>query len=97
MLLALGATATEAEAWQNQAMALYSLACDLAPAAHRRVGALHGLALSADLESHRKAALHQQEKDSLRRLEVTALSDLPMVWRGKVYRRTETADTAHRR
>ena len=35
MLLALGATAEEADAWLGQAMALYTLACDLAPAAHR--------------------------------------------------------------
>ena len=49
MLLALGATSEEAEAWLDQAMALYALACDLGPSAHKRVGALRGLALSADL------------------------------------------------
>jgi hypothetical protein len=86
MLLALG-----------QAMALHALACDLGPSAHKRVGALRSLALSADLETHRRASLHQKERDDLRRLEVAALADLPTAWRGKVYRRTEVADTAHKR
>ena len=38
MLLAVGASPEEAEAWLDQAMALYTLACDLGPSAHRRVG-----------------------------------------------------------
>jgi len=97
MLLAVGASPEDAETWLDQAMALYALACDLGPSAHRRVGALHGLALSADLETHRRASLHQKERDDLRRLEVAALADLPTAWRGKVYRRTEVADTAHKR
>ena len=97
MLLALGATAEEAEDWRDQAEALYAVACDLAPSAHRRVGSLHGLALSADLETHRRAGHLLKEKADLRKLEVAALTDLPTAWRGKVYRRTEGADTAHKR
>ena len=97
MLLALGATAQEAVVWLGQATEIYTLACDLAPSAHRRVGSLHGLALSTDLETHRRAGLFRKEKEDLRKLEVAALTDLPTAWRGKVYRRTESADTAHKR
>ena len=61
MLRALGATAEEADERLPQAKALYTLACDLAPSAHRRVGSLHGLALSADLETHRRAGLLRKE------------------------------------
>ena len=50
MLLALGATAQEAEDWLPQTAALYAVACDLTPSAHKRVGSLHGLALSAHLK-----------------------------------------------
>jgi len=53
--------------------------------------------LSADFETHRRASLHKKEKADFRRLEVAALADLPTAWRGKVYRRTEVADTAHKR
>ena len=86
MLLALGATAQEAEDWLPQTAALYAVACDLAPSAHKRVGSLQGLALSADLESHRRAGHRLQEKADLRKLEVAALTNLPTAWRGKVYR-----------
>ena len=97
MLLSLGASAEEAVAWLPETAALYAVACDLAPAAHRRAGSLQGLALSADLESHKRAAHHLVEKADLRKLEVAALTSLPTAWRGKVYRRTETAETAHKR
>ena len=97
MLLALGASAKEAEDWRAQAEALYSVACAFAPSAHRRVGSLHGLALSADLETHRRAGHLLKEKADLRKLEVAALTNLPTAWRGKVYRRSEAADTAHKR
>ena len=53
--------------------------------------------LSADLEVHRRAGHLLKEKEDLRKLEVAALTDLPTAWRGKVYRRTESADTAHKR
>ena len=97
MVQALGASDAEAGDWLQQAEQLYELACDLAPAAHRRVGSLRGLALSADLETHRLAGHLLREKADLRTLEVAALTNLPTAWRGKVYRRTETGDTAHKR
>ena len=97
MVQALGASDSEAGDWLLQAEQLYELACDLAPAAHKRVGSLHGLAFSADLETHRLAGHRAQKKADLRKLEVTALTSLPTARRGKVYRRTETAETTHKR
>ena len=54
-VLAMRATDEEVDIWLAQAEALYALACEHAPAAHRRVGALNGLEFSADLETHRRA------------------------------------------
>ena len=87
----------EIDKWLEQAEDLYALACDFAPSAHKRVGSIQSLELSADLEMHRRAGHLLKEKGDLRKLEVAALTDVPTAWRGKVYRRTESTDTAHKR
>ena len=97
MVRAFAATDKAAGGWLWQAEELYALACDLAPSAHRRVGLIHGLALSDDLETHRRTGQVPKEKEDLRKLEAAAFLNLPIAWRGKVYRRTETADSAHKR
>ena len=97
MLQAFNTSDEEVDRWLEQAKDLYALACDLAPSAYKRVGSIHGLELSADLETHRRAGHFLKEKEDLWKLEAAALQDLPIAWWGKVYRRTEGADTAHKR
>ena len=97
MLRSLNASDEEIDKWLEQAEDFYALACDLAPSAHKRVGLIQSLELSADLETHRRAGHLLKEKEDLRKLEVVALTDMPTAWRGNVYRRTESADTAHKR
>ena len=97
MLRALNASDEEVDRWLEQAEELYALACDLAPSVHKRVGSIHGLELSAVLETHRRAGHFLKEKEDLRKLEAASLQDLPTAWREKVYRCIEGADTAHKR